>query len=231
MKKISIIIPVYNEKDTLRDIIQKVEEAAFCGLEKELIFVDDASTDGSRDILAEFVQKYKVIRHEVNKGKGAAIRTALETVSGDIVVIQDADLEYDPNDYEKLLPLILDNKADVVYGSRFLENQGNGSFMLTHYLGNRVLTLITNLLYNVTLTDMETCYKAFKAEYIKGIKIVSDKFDFEPEITAKVIKLGARIKEVPVSYFGRLHAEGKKITWKDGINAIEALVRFRFNDN
>ncbi len=231
MKKISIIIPVYNEKDTLRDIIQKVEEAAFCGLDKELIFVDDASTDGSRDILAEFAQKYKVIRHEANKGKGAAIRTALEVISGDIVVIQDADLEYDPNDYEKLLPLILDNKADVVYGSRFLENQGNGSFMLTHYLGNRVLTLITNLLYNVTLTDMETCYKAFKAEYIKGIKIVSDKFDFEPEITAKVIKRGARIKEVPVSYFGRLHAEGKKITWKDGINAIEALVRFRFNDN
>lgn len=231
MKKISIIIPVYNEKDTLRDIIQKVEEATFCGLEKELIFVDDASTDGSRDILAEFAQKYKVIRHESNRGKGAAIRTALEVISGDIVVIQDADLEYDPNDYEKLLPLILDNKADVVYGSRFLENQGNGSFMLTHYLGNKALTLITNLLYNVTLTDMETCYKAFKSEYIKGIKIVSDKFDFEPEITAKVIKRGARLKEVPVSYFGRLHAEGKKITWKDGINAIEALIRFRFKDN
>ncbi len=228
MKKISIIIPVYNEKATLKDIIEKIESASFCGLEKELIFVDDASTDGSRDILAEYSDKYMIVRHGVNLGKGAAIRTALEHVSGDIVVIQDADLEYDPNDYEKLLPLILENKADVVYGSRFLENQGNGSFMLTHYLGNRALTLLTNLLYNVTLTDMETCYKAFKAEYIKDIKIESDRFDFEPEITAKIIKKGARLKEVPVSYYGRIHAEGKKITWKDGIHAIEALLRYRF---
>ena len=228
MKKISIIIPVYNEKATLKDIIEKIESASFCGLEKELIFVDDASTDGSRDILAEYSDRYNIIRHGVNLGKGAAIRTALEHVSGDIVVIQDADLEYDPNDYEKLLPLILENKADVVYGSRFLENQGNGSFMLTHYLGNRALTLLTNLLYNVTLTDMETCYKAFKAEYIKDIKIESDRFDFEPEITAKIIKKGARLKEVPVSYYGRIHAEGKKITWKDGIHAIEALLRYRF---
>lgn len=228
MKKISIIIPVYNEKDTLRDIIAKVESVNFCGLEKELIFVNDCSTDGSDEILKDYENKYQVYNHLVNQGKGAAIRTALAHVTGDIVVIQDADLEYDPADYEKLLPLLIENKADVVYGSRFLQNQGNGSFMLTHYLGNKVLTLITNILFNVTLTDMETCYKAFKAEYIKGLEIVSNRFDFEPEITAKIVKKGARIKEVPVSYYGRLHAEGKKITWKDGIHAIKALVKFRF---
>lgn len=228
MKKISIIIPVYNERETLKEIIEKVESASFCGLEKELIFVNDCSTDGSDEILKEYENKYQVYNHLVNQGKGAAIRTALKHVSGDIVVIQDADLEYDPVDYEKLLPLLLDNKADVVYGSRFLQNQGNGSFMLTHYLGNKVLTLITNLLFNVTLTDMETCYKAFKSEFIKDVEIVSNRFDFEPEITAKIVKKGARIKEVPVSYYGRLHAEGKKITWKDGIHAIKALIKFRF---
>lgn len=230
MKKISIIIPVYNEVNTLRAIIEKVEDVSFCGLEKELIFVDDCSTDGSYNVLEDYESKYTVLRHGVNLGKGAAIRTALEHVSGDIVVIQDADLEYDPTDYETLLPLILDNKADVVYGSRFLSKQGNGSFMLTHYLGNKVLTLITNLLYNVTLTDMETCYKVFKADFIKNVKIESNRFDFEPEITAKVIKMGARIKELPVSYYGRQHAEGKKITWKDGIHAIKALLRFRFKN-
>ncbi len=228
MKKISIIIPVYNEKETLRNIIKRVEEASFCNLEKEIIFVDDASIDGSSDILKEYEGKYRVLRHEMNMGKGAAIRTALGHLSGDIVVIQDADLEYDPMDYNKLLPLILEDKADVVYGSRFLARQGNGSFMLTHYLGNKVLTIITNILYNVTLTDMETCYKVFRAEFIKDIKIESDRFDFEPEITAKVIKKGARIKEVPISYYGRIHAEGKKITWKDGIHALRALLKYRF---
>lgn len=228
MKKISIIIPVYNEVDTLREIISKVENVPFCGLEKEIILVDDCSNDGSSSILNDYTEKYVVLKHEINLGKGAAIRTALEKVTGDIVVIQDADLEYDPIDYEKLLPLVLENKADVVYGSRFLTNQGNGSFMLTHYLGNKALTLITNLLFNVTLTDMETCYKVFRSEFIKNVKIESNRFDFEPEITAKVIKMGARIKEVPVSYYGRLHAEGKKITWKDGIHAIKALIKFRF---
>lgn len=228
MKKVSIIIPVYNEKETLKNIINKIENSTFCGLEKELIFINDCSTDGSDEILKEYENEYKVYHHSINQGKGAAIRTALKHVSGDIVVIQDADLEYDPDDYEKLLPLILENKADVVYGSRFLQNQGNGSFMLTHYLGNIVLTLMTNILFNVTLTDMETCYKAFKSEFIKDINILSNRFDFEPEITAKIIKKGARIKEVPISYYGRLHTEGKKITWKDGIHAIKALIKFRF---
>ena len=228
MKKVSIIIPVYNEKETLKNIINKIENSTFCGLEKELIFINDCSTDGSDEILKEYENEYKIYHHSINQGKGAAIRTALKHVSGDIVVIQDADLEYDPDDYEKLLPLILENKADVVYGSRFLQNQGNGSFMLTHYLGNIVLTLMTNILFNVTLTDMETCYKAFKSEFIKDINILSNRFDFEPEITAKIIKKGARIKEVPISYYGRLHTEGKKITWKDGIHAIKALIKFRF---
>lgn len=229
MKKISIIIPVFNEKDTLDEIIQKVENTDFCGLEKEIIFVDDCSLDGSKEILRGYEDKHKVYYHGVNLGKGAAIRTALEHVEGDIVVIQDADLEYDPTDYQKLLPLILENKADVVYGSRFLENQATGSFMFTHYLGNKVLTLITNILFNVTLTDMETCYKAFRADFIKDIKIESDRFDFEPEITSKIIKKGARIKEVPISYYGRLHAEGKKITWKDGLHAVKALIKYRFD--
>ncbi len=229
MQKISIIIPVYNEKETLTEIVEKIRQTDFCGLEKELIFVDDCSLDGSREILSQYAADNKVFYHPKNLGKGAAIRTALAHAEGDIIVIQDADLEYDPKDYVKLLPLLLENKADVVYGSRFLDNQATGSFMFTHYLGNRVLTLFTNILFNVTLTDMETCYKAFKAEFIKDVEIVSDRFDFEPEITAKIIKKGARIKEVPISYYGRLHSEGKKITWKDGLHAIKALIKFRFN--
>ena len=228
MKKISIIVPIYNEKETLRDIVSKVECANFCGLEKELIFVNDCSIDGSDKILKEYENKYKVFHHEMNLGKGAAIRTALAHVSGDIVVIQDADLEYEPKDYQNLLPLILNNEADVVYGSRFLKKQKNGSFILSHFLGNKILTLITNILFNVTLTDMETCYKAFKAEFIKDIKITSNRFDFEPEITAKIIKKGGRIKEVPISYNGRFHSDGKKITWKDGFHAIKALIKFKY---
>lgn len=228
MNKISIIIPVYNEKNTLNQIIEKVQKASFCNLEKELIFIEDGSVDGSIEILKGLEQTYKVIYHDKNMGKGAAIRTGLKNATGDIIVIQDADLEYDPQDYDKLLPLLIENKADVVYGSRFLDNKATGSFMLTHYLGNIALTMVTNILYNITLTDMETCYKAFNAKFIKDIDIESNRFDFEPEITAKMIKKGARIKEVPISYFGRLHSEGKKITWKDGFQAIKALVKYRF---
>ena len=230
MKKISIIIPVYNEKETLKDIVSKIERANFCGLEKELIFVNDCSTDGTDKILKEFEEKYKVFHHNINLGKGAAIRTALKNISGDIVVIQDADLEYNPADYDKLLPLLIEDKADVVYGSRFLKEQGDASFMFTHYIGNKLLTLITNILFNVSLTDMETCYKAFKSDFIKGIKIKSNRFDFEPEITAKMAKKGARLVEVPISYTGRLHSAGKKITWKDGLQAIKALIKFKFID-
>jgi glycosyltransferase involved in cell wall biosynthesis len=234
MKKITVLVPIFNEVNTLRIILKKIDDANFCGLEKEIILIDDFSTDGTREILeqleAESSDKYKIFYHDQNQGKGAALRTGLKQFTGDIVVIQDADLEYDPVDYEPLVQLILDDKADVAYGSRLTGSRPARSFMFTHLIGNKVLTLITNVLYNTTLTDMETCYKAFKAEFIRGIEIKSNKFDFEPEITAKVLKKGARLYELPISYYGREYAEGKKITWKDGIHAILALVKFRFVD-
>lgn len=230
MNKITILIPVFNEVNTLRIILQKIEETSFCGLEKEIILIDDFSTDGTREILNELKDKYKILYHDKNMGKGAALRTGFENMSGDIVVIQDADLEYDPVDYEPLVKLILEDKADVAYGSRLSGGKPSRSFMFTHLLGNKLLTLITNILYNTTLTDMETCYKAFKTSFIKGIQIKSNRFDFEPEITAKVLKRGARLYELPISYYGREYEEGKKITWKDGLHAVWALVKFRFVD-
>ncbi len=230
MNKVSIIIPVYNEINTLDIILEKVENASFCGLEKEIILIDDMSTDGTREHLKELEEKYKVFYHDFNQGKGAAIRTGMSHITGDIMVIQDADLEYDPVDYEELIKLIIDNKADVVYGSRLTGAKPSRSFMFTHLLGNKLLTLTTNVLYGATLTDMETCYKAFRTSFLKGIQIKSDRFDFEPEITAKVLKRKARLYELPISYYGREYSEGKKITWKDGIHAIIALIRFRFSD-
>lgn len=230
MQKITILIPVFNEVNTLREILKKVEKTNFCNLKKEIILIDDCSTDGSRDILKEYENKYKVFYHNQNMGKGAALRTGFAYVTGDIVIIQDADLEYDPVDYEPLIKLILDGKADVAYGSRLSGGKPSRSFMFTHWLGNKLLTLMTNILYNTTLTDMETCYKAFRTEFIKGLEIKSNRFDFEPEITAKVLKKGARLYELPISYYGREYEEGKKITWKDGIHAIWALVKFRFVD-
>lgn len=230
MKKLTVLIPIFNEVNTLKTILQKVEEANFCGLEKEIILIDDFSTDGTREILGELKDKYKIFYHDKNMGKGAALRTGFEHMTGDIVVIQDADLEYDPVDYEPLIKLILDGRADVAYGSRLSGGKPSRSFMFTHLLGNKLLTLMTNILYNTTLTDMETCYKAFKTEFIKGIEIKSNRFDFEPEITAKVLKRGARLYELPISYYGREYDEGKKITWKDGVHAIFALIKFRFVD-
>lgn len=230
MKKITVLIPVFNEVNTLNKILQKVEDADFCGLEKEIILIDDFSTDGTKELYESIKDKYKILYHEKNLGKGAALRTGFEHTTGDIVVIQDADLEYDPVDYKPLIQLILDDKADVAYGSRLSGGKPSRSFMFTHLLGNKLLTLMTNILYNTTLTDMETCYKAFKADFIKGIKIKSNRFDFEPEITAKVLKKGARLYELPISYYGREYNEGKKITWKDGIHAIFALIKFRFTD-
>lgn len=228
MQKISIIIPIYNEVDTLNEIIQKIESTNFCNLEKELILVDDGSTDGTHGLLQELEGKYKVIYHEKNKGKGAAIATGLNNVTGDIIVIQDADLEYDPADYPELVQLIIDDKADAVYGSRLTGARPARAFMFTHLLGNKFLTFLTNLLYNATLTDMETCYKAFRADFIKDIVIKSKKFDFEPEITSKILKKGARLYELPISYYGRDYAQGKKITWKDGLSAIWTLLKYRF---
>lgn len=229
MKKLSILVPVYNEEKTIEKILEKLENTDFCGLEKEIILIDDASTDGSTDILKN-LNRHKVFYHEKNLGKGAALRTGFKEATGDIIIIQDADLEYDPKDYIELINLILEEKADVVYGSRLSGGKPSRSFMFTHLLGNKFLTLLTNILYNTTLTDMETCYKAFKAEFIKGIEIKSDRFDFEPEITAKVLKRRARLYELPISYYGREYEEGKKITWKDGLHAVLALVKYRFTD-
>lgn len=228
MKKISILIPVYNEAGTLETILEKVENADFCGLEKEIILIDDYSTDGTRDIYQKL--PYKVFYHDYNQGKGAALRTGFKNATGEIIVIQDADLEYDPSDYSPLIKLILDGHADVCYGTRLAGGKPSRSFMFTHLLGNKFLSLLTNILYGSTLTDMETCYKAFKADFIKDIEIKSNRFDFEPEITAKVLKRGARLYELPVSYYGREFSEGKKITWKDGFHAIIALIKYRFTD-
>ena len=230
MKKISIIVPVYNEINTLERVIDRLQEVPFCGLEKEIIIVDDYSTDGTRELIKDYEGMYKVFYHDYNQGKGAAIRTGLSHVTGDIMVIQDADLEYDPADYDDLIKLIIEGKADVVYGSRLSGGKPSRSFMFTHLLGNKLLPLITTLLYNTTLTDMETCYKAFRTDFIKGIEIKSNRFDFEPEITAKVLKRHPRLYELPISYYGREYAEGKKITWKDGIHAVIALIKFRFTD-
>lgn len=230
MKKVSILIPVYNEINHLEKLLEKVEEADFAGLEKEIILIDDYSTDGTRELLKSMESKYKVLYHNVNQGKGAALRTGFSAVTGDIAVIQDADLEYDPKDYTGVLKLILNGEADVAYGSRFLDLTDSKTVVKVNFLANKVLTLMTNILFGAKLTDMETCYKAFKTEFIQNIQIRSDRFDFEPEITAKVLKKQARLKEFPISYHGRTFEEGKKITWKDGIHAVMALIKFRFTD-
>lgn len=230
MKKVSILIPVYNEIQSLEQLLQRVEEAPFAGLEKEIVLVDDFSTDGTRDILKNLENKYKVLYHDVNQGKGAALRTGFGAVTGDIAVIQDADLEYDPKDYDGVLRLILNGEADVAYGSRFMDLTQSETVVKVNFFANKMLTLMTNILFGAKLTDMETCYKAFKTEFIKDIKIKSNRFDFEPEITAKVLKKKAKLKEAPISYHGRTFEEGKKITMKDGIHAVIALIKFRFFD-
>ena len=228
MKKITILMPVYNEYATLLEILKRVENADFCGLEKEIILIDDCSTDGTKKLYSEIETKHKVLYHIVNKGKGAALKTGLTEATGDIIIIQDADLEYNPEDYKPLIEKLLTGEADVVYGSRFLDLTNSNTAVKSHYYGNKFLTFLTNLLFKTTLTDMETCYKAFKAEFIKNIDIESERFDFEPEITAKMFKRNARLKEVPISYNGRGQHEGKKITYLDGVDAILALIKFRF---
>ncbi|MBI4452010.1 glycosyltransferase family 2 protein [Candidatus Woesearchaeota archaeon] len=232
MPKLSIIMPVYNEKATILKIIGKVKKAKTLNFAKEIIVVDDFSKDGTRDILKKLKDKsIKIVYHEKNKGKGSAIRTGLKQATGDIILIQDADLEYDPNDYEKLLKPIVENKTKVVYGSRFEMITKNLSKMYKlHYAGNLFLTLLTNMLYGVKITDMETCYKAFRKEVLNGINLKAARFDFEPEITAKILKKGYKIHEVPINFYGRKFAEGKKITWVDGIKAVYYLVKYRFVD-
>jgi len=229
--KLSIIIPVYNEVNTIREIINRVDAVE---LDKEIIIVDDCSTDGTREITEDiknnekFNSDLRVVHHSKNQGKGAAIRTGINYTTGDIVIIQDADLEYDPEDYHILIKPIIEGKADVVYGSRFLGI--HRCFMFWHYMGNKLLTGLANILFNTILSDMESCYKAFRAEVIKDIRIKSNRFNFEPEITAKVLKRKLRIYEVPISYTGRDYSEGKKINWKDGFRAIYALIKYRLMD-
>ena len=228
--KVSIIIPAYNEAATIAEMISKVQ-AVDVGFTKEIIIVDDASVDGTRDALNGFreVQDVRVIFHERNRGKGAAIRTALAHVTGDIVVIQDADLEYDPEDLPRLIRPIASGKADVVYGNRF-HGEAHRVLYFWHSIGNAVLTLACNMVTNLNLNDMEVGYKAFRADVICRMPLRSDRFGFEPEVTAKVAKLGCRLFEVPISYYGRTYAEGKKITWKDGIAALWCILRYRIGD-
>lgn len=233
MKKLSILIPVFNEAKTIVPVLEMVSKAPCSDMERELIIVDDGSTDGTRDILRGLdADQYfaKIYFHDKNQGKGAALRTAQGHATGDVILIQDADMEYSPQEYPNLLAPILDGFADVVYGSRLTGGKVTRAFHFTHYLGNKFLSLITNILYNSTLTDMETCYKVFKVDVFKSIEIKSNRFEFEPEITAKILKKGVRIYELPISYFGRDYSEGKKITWKDGFGAIWALVKYRFVD-
>lgn len=225
MPTLSVVIPVFNERQTIVEIVERVRNAPY---EKEIIIVDDASTDGTGDILDELAEASDItlFRHEKNRGKGAALRTGVRVASGDVTIIQDADLEYDPVDYPKILDPILSSKADVVYGSRFVGGESHRVFYFWHSVGNKVLTLLSNALTGLNLTDMETCYKAFKTEILKSIDLKEDRFGFEPEITAKLARKRLRIYEVGISYSGRTYDEGKKIGWKDGIQAIWCILKY-----
>jgi glycosyltransferase involved in cell wall biosynthesis len=228
--KLSVIIPVYNEEKTILKVIDQVKKADTKGIKKELVIVDDFSKDKTREILSKLkARDIKVFFHKKNHGKGAAIRTALQHATGDIIIIQDADLEYNPAEYGKLLQPILDGKTKVVYGSRLEAIQRDLQNMYKlHYFGNKFLTIMTNILYGTTITDMETCYKVFRREVLDGIRLRAMRFDFEPEITAKLLKKGYNIVEVPIDFVGRTFKEGKKITWRDGIKALFYLIKYRF---
>jgi glycosyltransferase involved in cell wall biosynthesis len=224
---LSVVMPVFNERETIDEIITRVLAVP---LRLELIVVDDRSTDGTFERLQALSAegRFRLYRHERNLGKGAALRTGFAHVTGDLVVIQDADLEYSPEEYPELIDLIVKGRADVVYGSRFLGR--HRVFLFTHYLGNRLLTLITNVLYNTMLTDMETCYKVMRADVLKAFTLHSNGFGIEPELTAKIFKRGYRVYEVPITYDGRGYEEGKKITWRDGVVALWVLLKYRFTD-
>lgn len=240
-------MPVYNERGTLAEIVERVREVDLTvdrdgrnpllhgpiKLDREIVIVDDGSTDGTRDILRTWMDKpnpdLRIVFHQENGGKGAALRTGFEQASGDIIVIQDADLEYDPRDYHKLLEPILEGRTPVVYGSRF-SGGPRAAMSLTHTLGNKMLTVVTNVLYGTSLSDMETCYKCFRRDVIVSMPLRSRRFEIEPELTAKILKRGYTIFEVPISYNGRAFHEGKKITWRDGFVALRTLVKYRFVD-
>jgi glycosyltransferase involved in cell wall biosynthesis len=235
--KLSVLVPVYNEERTLEEVVRRV---CAVQLPKEIILVDDGSKDRSREILARLkdqserandpLNHVKVFLQPENQGKGAAIKTAISHITGDVVIVQDADLEYDPKDYPSLLEPIQDGSADVVYGTRFAGGGAHRVLFFWHSLGNRTLTLLSNMLTNLNLSDMEVGYKVFRADILKGIELKSNRFGFEPEITVKLAKRGYRFYEVPISYHGRTYEEGKKITWKDGIAALYYMIRFRFAD-
>lgn len=227
MKLLSVVIPVYNERQTLEELLKRVQAAETPGLEKEIIIIDDCSTDGTRQLLQSYEPHYKVFYQTVNQGKGAAVTRGLREAAGDIVIIQDADLEYDPSEYQEILQPIVDDRADVVFGSRFIGNKPHRVLYYWHYFGNRLLTMLSNMFTNLNLTDMETCYKAFNRQALDSIKdrLTARRFGIEPEITALVAKQHLRIYEVGISYFGRTYGEGKKINWKDGFAAIYYIIK------
>ena len=224
---LSVVMPAFNEKDTIEEIIRRVRAVP---LRTQLVVVDDCSTDGTREILARLATEFgfTLLLQPRNMGKGAALRRGFDAVTGDLVVIQDADLEYSPEEFPQLIELICEGRADVVYGSRFLGR--HRVFLFTHYAGNRVLTLLTNILYNTMLTDMETCYKVMRTEVLRSMTLHSNGFGIEPELTAKIFKRGYRVYEVPITYDGRGYDEGKKITWRDGVVALWVLLKYRFTE-
>jgi glycosyltransferase involved in cell wall biosynthesis len=227
-RTLSVIVPVFNERSTVAEIVRRMRTVQL-PVEREIVIVDDGSYDGTADVLTQLRDStVRVIKHAENRGKGSAIRSGLESATGDLVLVQDADLEYDPEDWPRLLAPVLKGRARVVYGSRFTGERRNMLFL--HWVGNRFLSLVTNVLYNSTLSDMETCYKLFDRRVLDGMRLKADRFDFEPEFTAKVLRRGIRIYEVPISYAGREPDEGKKITWQDGLTALWTLVKYRFVD-
>jgi len=230
IRKLSVVVPVYNERNTVVEVVRRMRAVELPdGIEREIIVIDDGSTDGTRDVLRQLGDStVRILMHEANRGKGASVRTGLALATGDYVLIQDADLEYDPDDWPRLIAPVVRGRARVVYGSRFTGERRN--MLLLHWIGNRMLSLVTNVLFNSTLSDMETCYKLVDRTLLNDLALRSDHFDIEPEITAKILKRGIRIYEVPISYMGREFDEGKKITWRDGFAALWTLVKFRFGD-
>ena len=230
IRKLSVIVPVYNERNTVVEVLRRMRAVELPdGIEREIIVIDDGSNDGTRDVLRQLGDStVRILMHEGNRGKGASVRTGLALATGEYVLIQDADLEYDPDDWPRLIAPVIRGRARVVYGSRFTGERRN--MLLLHWIGNRMLSLVTNVLFNSTLSDMETCYKLVDRTLLNDLALRSDHFDIEPEITAKILKRGIRIYEVPISYMGRELDEGKKITWRDGFAALWTLVKFRFGD-